>query len=62
MNLNNASNAYLMMMYVYLKSYEEAIKDFEAAIKDGGYADVALMAVKQKYEERIEKVANEVAG
>lgn len=33
-----------MMMYVYLRSYEEAVRDFEEAAKSSGYAYIALEA------------------
>ncbi len=60
MELGKTDNLYLMLMYVYLKAYKEAIRDFEYAVKDAGYADMALMSVKQKYRERIDKFANEL--
>jgi hypothetical protein len=60
MDLNNTRNMYLLMMYVYLKSYQEAIDDFEVAIKNAGYPDEALMAVKQKFNERLERVIQEI--
>jgi hypothetical protein len=44
-----------MMMYVYLKAYREALTDFEVAVKDSSYLDTALMAVQQKYKEKIER-------
>ncbi len=62
MNSNDVRNMYLMMLYVYLKSYEEAINDFEAAIEDIGYPDEALMAVKEKFKERIDRVTNELSS
>jgi hypothetical protein len=60
MEMGKTGQLYLMMMYVYLKAYQEAIDDFEYALKDAGYGDVALMALKQKYKERIDKVAKEL--
>jgi hypothetical protein len=48
-------------MYVYLKAYGEAIADFEIAVKDAGYADIALISVKQKYQEKIDRVARELS-
>ena len=51
---------YLMMLYVYLKSYQEAIDDFEVAIKNIGYPDEALMAIKQKFSERVDMVLKEL--
>lgn len=62
MEIGETSNLYLMLMYVYLKSYGEAIADFECAVKDSGYADMALMAVRQKYSEKIDKVAGAVSS
>jgi hypothetical protein len=62
MEIGKTSNLYMMLMYVYLKSYEEAIKDFECAVKDAGYADIALMAVRQKFSEKIDKVAGAVSS
>ncbi len=62
MGIGETNNLYLMLMYVYLEAYNEAIKDFEHAVKDVGYADMALMSVKQKYTERIDKVAKELAS
>ncbi|NYT01730.1 MAG: hypothetical protein GKC10_03090 [Methanosarcinales archaeon] len=59
MNIENSNNIYLMMMYVYLKSYEEAIEDFESAVKNCGFPDIALEAVKQKYGERVERISRE---
>lgn len=50
-----------MMLYVYLKSYQEAIDDFEVAIKNIGYPDEALMAIKQKFSERVDRVSEELA-
>ncbi len=47
-------------MYVYMEAYGEAIADFEGAIKDAGYADIALMSVKQKYQEKIDRMAREI--
>jgi hypothetical protein len=60
MNLGTSSNLYLTMMYVYLKAYE-AIGDFEDEVKDAGYPDIALMSVKQKYREKIDRFAGEIS-
>lgn len=60
MELGKTDNLYLMLMYVYLKAYQEAIRDFEHAVKDVGYADMALMSVKQKYRERIDRFGNDM--
>ncbi len=60
MELGKTDNLYLMLMYVYLKAYQEAIRDFESAVKDAGYADIALMSVKQKYRDRIDRFANDI--
>ena len=62
MELGKTDNLYLMLIYVYLKAYQEAIRDFEYAVKDAGYADMALMSVKQKYKERIDRFANDLHG
>jgi hypothetical protein len=62
MELENSSSVFMMLMYVYLRSYEEAIQDFETAIKDVGYPDMALTALRQKYGERIDKVAKEMCA
>jgi hypothetical protein len=61
MELGKTSNFYLMAMYVYLKAYDEAISDFEGAVKDAGYADIALMSVKQKYKDKIDRLAREIS-
>jgi hypothetical protein len=58
MEIGETSNLYLMLMYVYLKSYG----DFECAVKNSGYADMALMAVRQKYSEKIDQVAGAVSS
>lgn len=60
MEPSETGNLYLMLMYVYLRAYQEAIQDFESAIKDTGYADMALMSVRQKHRENIEKIAREL--
>jgi uncharacterized protein (DUF302 family) len=61
MDIHDSNSTYLMMMYVYLKSYEEAIKDFEYALENTGFGDVALKSIKQIYEQRIEKVTKELS-
>jgi hypothetical protein len=61
MEIGKISNLYLMLMYVYLKAYSEAVSDFEGAVKDAGYADIALMSVKQKYREKIDRIAKEIS-
>jgi hypothetical protein len=62
MELKNSHNLYLMMMmYVYLKAYREALMDFEVAVKDSSYVDIALMSVQQKYKEKIERIENELS-
>ncbi len=61
MEIGKTTNLYLMLMYVYLKAYGEAIADFEGALKDAGFADRALMLVKQKYQEKIDRVAKELS-
>jgi putative IMPACT (imprinted ancient) family translation regulator len=60
MELKNSQNLYLMMMYVYLKAYREALTDFEVAVKDSNYLDMALMSVQQKYKEKIERFEREM--
>ncbi len=60
MELGKTGNLYLMLMYVYLRAYQEAIQDFEDAIEDTGYADMALMSVKQKHRENIDRIAREL--
>jgi len=50
----------MMMMYVYLKAYREALIDFEVAVKNSSFADLALMSVQQKYKEKIERIENEI--
>ena len=60
MELGKTDNLYLMLMYVYLKAYQEAIRDFECAVKNAEYADLALISVKQKYRERIDRFANDI--
>ncbi len=62
MEINGKHNMYMLLLYVYLKSYEEAIDDFEEAVKNSGWADVALMAVKQKFAERIVRVTNDLSS
>jgi hypothetical protein len=61
MELKNSHNLYLMMMYVYLKAYREALMDFEVAVKDSSYVDMALMSVQQKYKEKIERIERELS-
>ena len=60
MELGQTGNLYLMLMYVYLRAYQEAIQDFEDALKDTGYADMAIMSVKQKHRENIDRIAREL--
>ncbi len=60
MEIDSKHNMYMLLLYVYLKSYEEAICDFEEAVKNAGWADVALMAVKQKFAERIDRVSSDL--
>ncbi|HPT18912.1 MAG TPA: hypothetical protein PLJ25_02520 [Methanothrix sp.] len=50
----------MMMMYVYLKAYHEALQDFELAVKDANFVDMALMSVQQKYKEKIERFEREM--
>jgi hypothetical protein len=61
MDIDRTDNMYMLMMCVYLKAYEEALKDFEDAVKNVGFADLALMAVQQKLKERKERVAREMS-
>jgi hypothetical protein len=61
MEIGKTANLHLMLMYVYLKAYGEAVSDFEGAVKDAGYADIALMSVKQKYREKIDRIAREMS-
>ena len=61
MEIGRTTNLYIMLMYVYLKAYGEAVSDFEGAVKDAGYTDIALMSVKQKYQEKIDRVAKELS-
>lgn len=60
MELGKTGNLYLMLMYVYLRAYQEAIDDFESAMKDTGYGDMALMSLKQRHKENIDKIAREL--
>jgi hypothetical protein len=62
MDFDNSSQVYLLLMYVYLKAYQEAVDDFEDAVKNIGFADLALIAVEQKLKEKIERVAKETSG
>lgn len=61
MEIRNSSNLYMMLMYVYMKAYREALEDFEYAVKDSTYVDLALLSVKQKYCEKIDRIASEVS-
>jgi len=61
MEFENSQNLYMMMMYVYLKAYREALTDFEVAVKDSSYVDLALMSVQQKYKEKIERLEIELS-
>jgi len=61
MDINRTDSMYMLMMCVYLKAYEEALEDFEDAVKNVGFADLALMAVQQKLKERKERVAREMS-
>lgn len=60
MEIDRNRSMYLKMLYIYLKSYQEAIDDFEVAIKNIGYPDEALMAIKQKFSERVDMVVKEL--
>lgn len=60
MEQGQTGNLYLMLMYVYLRAYQEAIQDFEDSMKDTGYGDMALMSVKQRHRENIDKIAREL--
>jgi len=62
MDIKNSNSLYLMLLYVYMKAYQEAILDFENAVKDSSYVDLALMAVKQKYGEKIDRIAGELSA
>lgn len=62
MEVGRSNNIYLLLMYVYLKAYHEAITDFETAAKNAGYADVALLSVKEKYSEKIDRLAQELSA
>jgi hypothetical protein len=59
--IDETSSIYLMLLYVYLKSYQEAIDDFEVAVKNIGYPDEALMAVKQNFTDRVNRVSKDLA-
>ena len=61
MELENSGNMYMMLMYVYLKAYREALIDFEVAVKDSSYVDLALMSVQQKYREKIERIESDLS-
>ena len=60
MELGKTGDLYLMLIYVYLRAYQEAIDDFESAMKDTGYGDMALLSVKQRHRENIDKIAREL--
>ena len=60
MELENSGNMYMVLMYVYLKAYREALIDFEVAVKDSSYVDLALMSVQQKYREKIERIESDL--
>jgi len=60
MELGKTGDLYLMLIYVYLRAYQEAIDDFESAMKDTGYGDMALVSVKQRHRENIDKIAREL--
>jgi hypothetical protein len=62
MEIGTPNPTYLTLMYVYLKTYEEALRDFECAVKNTGYPDMALMSLRQMHQERVEKVVKEMAG
>ena len=61
MELENSGNMYMVLMYVYLKAYREALIDFEVAVKDSSYVDLALMSVQQKYREKIERIESDLS-
>jgi hypothetical protein len=61
MQIGNNGDMYLKLIYVYLKAYKEAIADFELAVKDTGFADIALESVRLKYKERVDKIAKELS-
>ncbi len=60
MKLKHSQNMYMMMMYVYLKAYHEALLDFEVAVKNSNFVDMALMSVQQQYKEKIERFEREM--
>ena len=60
MELENSRSLYMVMMYIYMKAYREALIDFEVAVKNSSFADLALMSVQQKYREKIERIENEI--
>lgn len=60
MEIDKTSSIYLTLLYIYLKSYQEAIDDFEVAVKNIGYPDEALMAIKQKFREWVDMVSKEL--
>ncbi len=60
MEINSEHNMYMPLLYVYLKSYEEAIDDFEEAVKNIGWVNEALMAVKQKFAKWIDRVSSDL--
>jgi hypothetical protein len=59
--IDETSSIYLMLLYVCLKSYQEAIDDFEVTVKNIGYPDEALMAVKQNFTDRVNRVSKDLA-
>ncbi len=61
MELMNSQYLYMMMMYVYLKAYREALTDFEVAVNSSSYVDLALMSVQQKYQEKIDRIERELS-
>ncbi len=61
MEIGKTTNLYLTLIYVYLRAYGEAVSDFEGAVKDVGYSDIALMSVRQKYREKIDRIAREIS-
>jgi thiamine kinase-like enzyme len=42
-----------LQSHVYLKAYREALIDFEVAVKNSSFADLALMSMQQKYKEKM---------
>jgi len=60
MNDLDENNVYLMTAYAYFKGYRAAMNDFNDALRQCGYGDMALVIVRQRFREKMERFGREV--